>query len=839
MKSDFTIKTKITLISIFSLVILGICIIFLSISKSTDALLQAEYNKLTTLNVTKNEEIRHYFESLESLLISLSNSKITQDAFLGFEEGFYKLEEEVNIDINMVEKNLKGDFQSNYINSVNYSVPNSEQRKEIKEYIPTLNSAKIAQYIFISNNKEKLGEKNNLIYDEKFSSTYMDNHKAYHPTFDKFLKEFSLYDIFMVDLKGNLIYTDFKEKDFATNLKEGVYSNTGLGKVYKKALSLNNEELAFEDFMPYEPSYNSSASFIATPIYINNEKKGVLIFQMPVNKINKIMGLDGKFEESGLGKSGEVYLVGQDYKMRNNSRFIKDIENKVVQELNSTIGVWKIESDATKKALKEFTKDEIGKEIIIDYRGIEVLSVFSKINIFNTTSWAIVSEIDKQEAFTPAYNLRNLISLISLAIIIVVVFVILFFINKIIVSPLKSFQEGLLAFFKYLNKQSDEVKSLEIKSNDEIGIMSSVVNDNINIIKIAIEKEKALIEDASKVISIVNSGDLKSRITLNSDNKGLNELKELINQMLNNLEGNIGSILEVLNEYSNYNYLNSVDKKNLKGEIEELIDGINILGDSITSMLIENQETGLILQKGSKNLLNNVEVLNTSANEAAASLEETAAALEEITSTVINNSNNVQKMSENAKELTSSVTRGQELALNTTKSMEDINAQVEAINEAITVIDQIAFQTNILSLNAAVEAATAGEAGRGFAVVAQEVRNLASRSAEAANKIKHIVEQATLKANEGKKIAALMIEGYTSLNENINGAIELITEVSAASKEQQSGIEQINDAVTLLDQQTQKNASIANQTQDVSLQTNKIALKIVEDANTKEFKGKK
>ena len=204
-------------------------------------------------------------------------------------------------------------------------------------------------------------------------------------------------------------------------------------------------------------------------------------------------------------------------------------------------------------------------------------------------------------------------------------------------------------------------------------------------------------------------------------------------------------------------------------------------------------------------------MLSSASNKAAASLEETAAALEEITSNMSSNTQNVVKMVSYANELTISVKEGEKLAGETTVSMDEINNQVTAINEAITVIDQIAFQTNILSLNAAVEAATAGEAGKGFAVVAAEVRNLANRSAEAAREIKNIVELASKKAKEGKNISDNMIEGYKELNENISNTILTINEVAGASKEQEKGIVQINDAINLLDQATQKNAQVADQ----------------------------
>jgi methyl-accepting chemotaxis protein len=255
-------------------------------------------------------------------------------------------------------------------------------------------------------------------------------------------------------------------------------------------------------------------------------------------------------------------------------------------------------------------------------------------------------------------------------------------------------------------------------------------------------------------------------------------------------------------------------------------------------MLVENKSNGLTLDNSSDILLQNVDILNSSSNSAAASLEETAAALEEITSNISHNTENVVKMSGYASALTGSATEGQNLATQTTTAMDEINQEVTAISEAITVIDQIAFQTNILSLNAAVEAATAGEAGKGFAVVAQEVRNLASRSAEAANEIKALVENANTKANNGKDIADRMIVGYDGLNENITKTIELISDVESASKEQQRAIEQINDAVTSLDQQTQQIASTASQTHNIALQTDQIAKLVVADANEKEFVGK-
>ncbi|MFX4219343.1 HAMP domain-containing methyl-accepting chemotaxis protein [Aliarcobacter butzleri] len=432
---------------------------------------------------------------------------------------------------------------------------------------------------------------------------------------------------------------------------------------------------------------------------------------------------------------------------------------------------------------------------------------------------------------------RDIIIAISIIGILITV-VLSLLISSMLVNALTVFKDGLFSFFAYLNRESSKAELINLDSKDEFGQMAKVVNENIVKTQKGIEEDRKLIDETIAVLGEFEQGDLCQRLNLSVSNPALMQLKEVLNNMASNLENNIDNVLKVLEQYSNYNYLNKIDQKGLKEHLLKLASGVNNLGDSITQMLIDNKTNGLTLGKSSSELLLNVDKLNLSSNEAAASLEETAAALEEITSNIRNNTESIAKMASYSSNVTASANQGEKLANETTVAMDEINNQVNLINEAISVIDQIAFQTNILSLNAAVEAATAGEAGKGFAVVAQEVRNLASRSAEAAKEIKAIVENATSKANQGKQIATNMIEGYKELNQNIINTINLISDIEMSSKEQLSGIEQINVAVTQLDQQTQQNANVAMQTHTISTMTDQIAKLIVSSADEKEFIGK-
>ncbi|MGA1933283.1 methyl-accepting chemotaxis protein [Arcobacter sp. YIC-464] len=427
-------------------------------------------------------------------------------------------------------------------------------------------------------------------------------------------------------------------------------------------------------------------------------------------------------------------------------------------------------------------------------------------------------------------------TLVGITIFVLIVLCILIpIISKIsIVDPIKTLEKGLLDFLMFINGKKDDANLIEVTTKDEVGKLTIAINENIKTIRVNIKENHEVLNNVSSVVDSVARGDLSKKINASTSDETINHLTEALNTMIESLQNLTTHTLSVLKSYENKDF---TKRTNLSCEshFNELMQGVDSLGEEISNLLKDNLHNGQTLYNNSKELNNNVSKLSKAATEQAASLEETAASLEEITETMRDNSKNMNALLTNAKELEDSVINGKELSNKTSNSMQEINEQVSMINEAIKVVDQIAFQTNILSLNAAVEAATAGEAGKGFAVVAQEVRNLANRASQAANEIQNLVEAATSKAKEGDEIASLMYQGYEKLNENIVETTDIINSVTSSSKEQMAGVEQINNAVSLLDQVTQDNSLVALKTKEIANKTSIMANDLVEETSKNRF----
>ncbi|MBK6547762.1 MAG: methyl-accepting chemotaxis protein [Arcobacter sp.] len=399
------------------------------------------------------------------------------------------------------------------------------------------------------------------------------------------------------------------------------------------------------------------------------------------------------------------------------------------------------------------------------------------------------------------------------------------------INRIKEYIENLM---DYMFFKTNNIRKAEYIKNDDIGAILKELNEYFDKYDKMRKDDMHVLGELVIALDKVAQGIYSTQINSSTSNFMVHTLKEVVNKMLVRANTNIEDLVEIIGLYSEHDYRKQVNiNPILKGKMKLAMEQINQLGSELNNNAKHNLENGTLLEKNSLTMNRSVENLANKANAQAASLEETAAALEEITGITKNNTQNAHKMSNLSKDVKDSVILGENLANKTAFSMDEINAKVEAINEAIEVIDQIAFQTNILSLNAAVEAATAGEAGKGFAVVAQEVRNLANRSAEAAKEIKDLVENATSKTNDGKKISDEMKVGYNNLNKLISETIDIIQDVSIASSEQLKGIEQINDAVAILDRVTQENASEASNVALIANETLDMAKILVEDAKTK------
>ncbi|MFW3353129.1 methyl-accepting chemotaxis protein [Aliarcobacter butzleri] len=531
---------------------------------------------------------------------------------------------------------------------------------------------------------------------------------------------------------------------------------------------------------------------------------------------------NNKFKEAikkiKIGKSGYVYFVDEkgtitihltiEGKNLANEDFIK----KIISDKNS--GIIEYYTDVTKQ------------DKIIFYKYIPKWNMW------------LVPGINKADYVENIYS-EFFYNIVLLGILLVFVQIILYFIiARDITKNIDKFITYFKEFLDFITYKQNQIEKVETNGNNEFSQMTREINLVIDKFDRRFKDDMKVIGESVLVFDKLKKGTYNIRIRSNTTNPMINTLKVTINETIDYLEKYMREIEKILLSYTSNDYKNRINiSKDIANpsRLLKVMESVNTLGETLGNLAKQNLSNGEQLENNSTIMKSSMQKLAQKTNEQSASLEQTATAVEQISSITRNNTQNAQKMSSLGETVKSAAQTGYNLADKTTFSMDEINEKVSAINEAISIIDQIAFQTNILSLNAAVEAATAGEAGKGFAVVAQEVRNLANKSSEAANEIKVLVESATLKANEGKVIAQEMQDGYKSLHSHITETLSIIEDVSIAAKEQMKGIEQVSDTIVTLNKITKENESETIQITSIAAEVSEMAYEVVEDAKNKKF----
>jgi len=290
------------------------------------------------------------------------------------------------------------------------------------------------------------------------TKTYDEIFNKIHPQMDKYVKGYGYYDVFLICKKhGHVMYTWAKEADFGANLGSGKFSNTDLAKVWKQACTSQN--VIMSDMQPYAPSNGAPAMFLAKSVKIGNEIKAVLAFQIPNEQINAIMQ-----ERSGMGESGETYLIGQDKRMRSDS-YLDPTGHSVDASFRGTIQKNGADTESARNALAS----QSNAEIVLDYNGNLVLSSYTPVKVGDYT-WALLAEIDEAEILQPVRAMANQMLLAALLIVFAIVIVSVVF-SRSISKPLEKGVE----FAKSL-ANGDLTARLEVNQKDEIGILARALS---------------------------------------------------------------------------------------------------------------------------------------------------------------------------------------------------------------------------------------------------------------------------------------------------------------------------------------------------------------------------
>ena len=491
---------KVSIKSKFLMMILGIAVVCIAVvgiqglQYGKASLTKSMYEHFASLEATRSQQIENYFTNKRNIMKTFASQKSIIDAMSEFSSGFNLLDTyNVNISKKQSEK-LEVFYKNNFINGLNH---NSIKKYSYTTLLPKKEVANYLQYYYIANNPSIHSKELMERADDK--SYYSEVHEKFHATLRDIVHNQGFKDLFLIDIKTlDIIYSVDKGVDFATNLNEGPYAQSSLAKVVKKIISNPNKgEVEISDFKHYKPAQNLPKIFFAVPIYKKSTLIGVLATQISVKGINDITTGKQNWVHDGLGQSGEVYLVGRDYKMRSNARkiieepkeFFKELnqtnidadELTMIASTNSTILNLTIHSESAKRAIE----GEDGAVVTTNYLNKKVLSAFAPLKI-KGLNWSIIVEKELNEAEIPIREFENSL-LISATILATLITFYAIWLAYNFLAPINKMAKGVKDIITHKS-----TSLINLNRDDEFGELSKNIDkmiETINTQKEEIEKK--------------------------------------------------------------------------------------------------------------------------------------------------------------------------------------------------------------------------------------------------------------------------------------------------------------------------------------------------------------